>query len=320
MARNLPPRMYKQYRVYYWAGRVDGKKKWVRLSDDYQEALHKYAEIEVNPKNTGMVSDTIDRYKREILPRMAEKTRNTQGYQLDKLAAVFGNMHLSKIEPPHINQYLDQRDAKVSANREIKLLSSIYRYAIGWGLCRSNPCIGAFYHPEKERDRYISDDEFILLQEKAEPMLRAIIQIAYLTGMRRGDILDLKLSDIDEQKGIYNRQGKTGKRQLFKMTPALLSAIRISKTARKTRNLTYLFTNNKAQKITETGFNSAWRRLRERTKLTDITFHDLRAKAITDAKEKGGLDYAQALGGHENRDMTERYIKSKSTDKIDPIQ
>ena len=52
----------------------------------------------------------------------------------------------------------------------------------------------------------------------------------------------------------------------------------------------------------------------------DITFHDIRAKSLTDAKEKGGLDYAQALGGHLNQSMTERYIKAKSIDKIEPVK
>ena len=149
--------------------------------------------------------------------------------------------------------------------------------------------------------------------------MRAIIQIAYLTGMRRGDILDLKLADITDS-GIVLKQEKTEKRQNFEMTRALAGAINLAKSARKTRNLVYLFTNSKAQKITETGFNSAWRRLRVRCDLHDIHFHDLRGKALTDAKEKGGLDYAQALAGHENRDMTERYIRSKSTDKVKPVQ
>jgi len=36
--------------------------------------------------------------------------------------------------------------------------------------------------------------------------------------------------------------------------------------------------------------------------------------------EKGGLDYAQALGEHTNRDMTEKYIKAKSIDKIEPVK
>ena len=54
--------------------------------------------------------------------------------------------------------------------------------------------------------------------------------------------------------------------------------------------------------------------------LSDVNFHDIRAKAITDAYRDRGLDYAQALGGHENRDQTERYIKKKNTEGVDPIQ
>ena len=313
------PRLYKQYRVYYYVTRVDGKKKWIRLSADFQEALYKYAELEGNPKNTGLVKDTIARYRGEILAGKSEKSKKDQGYQLNILVSVFGDMHLDAIEPAHIQQYLDQKQAKVAANRDIKLLSKIYRHAIVWGLCAGNPCKEVFYNTEKERERYITDAEFILLQEKADTSTRAIIQLAYLTGMRRGDILKLQRQDITDA-GVYVQQGKTGKRQLFKMTPDLKRAVNLAKGARELKHIKYLFTNRKNEPITVTGFNSTWRRLRDDAGVLDLTFHDIRAKAITDANEKGGLDYAQALGGHENRDMTERYIKSKSTDIIDPVQ
>ena len=72
------------------------------------------------------------------------------------------------------------------------------------------------------------------------------------------------------------------------------------------RNLIYLFTSTHGQQITDTASNSAWRRIRKKDNIVDVAFHDIRAKSITDANEKGGLDYAQALGGHENRDQTER--------------
>jgi len=310
--------MYKQYRVYYWAGRVSGKKKWIRLSDDYQEALFRYAEIEGSNRNTRLIRDAILRYQGEILPGKAPQTQKERGYQLRRLNTVFGHMRLEDVKPPHIQQYLDQREKKVAANREIRLLSTIYRHAKMWGLCEFNPCAGAFYHPEKARDQDISDTEFISLQEMAYPTMRAIIQIAYLTGMRRGDILDLKLSEI-EDKGIRRRQGKTGKRQFFEMTSSLAGAINLAKSARKTRNLVYLSTNNKAQKITETGFNSAWRRLRNSCNLEHIHFHDIRGKALSDAKRKGGIDYAQMLGGHENRSQTEAYIRSRDTDIVRPL-
>ncbi|MCZ6504346.1 MAG: tyrosine-type recombinase/integrase [Gammaproteobacteria bacterium] len=312
--------MYKKYRVYYYVARVDGKNKWIRLSSDYQESLYKYAELEGNQQNTGLVKDTIDRYSAEILPSQSKKTIETRRYQLKKLKAVFGDMKLESVEPPYIQQYLDGREAKVSANREIKLLSTIYRHAITWGLCKSNPCQGAFYHKEKSRDRYITDDELLIIHKNADVMFQSIIDLAYLTGMRRGDILGLKLVDIDDDKGIYNQQNKTGKKQLFTWTPTLRIVIANAKRARKTRNLIYLFTNSHGQKITDTGFNSAWRRVRERAGLTDITFHDIRAKSLTDAKEIGGLEYAQALGGHSRQGMTEQYIKKRETEVVNPLK
>jgi integrase len=150
-------------------------------------------------------------------------------------------------------------------------------------------------------------------------MMRAIIEFAYLTGARRQDILGLERKDITNE-GVYIRQGKTGKRQLFNMTSELDRVIKDAKHVdRKARNLRYLFTNTRNGQITTTGFNSAWRRLREAAGLTDVNFHDIRAKAITDAHQRKGLDYAQALAGHENRDQTEAYIKKKNTEGVDPI-
>lgn len=104
------------------------------------------------------------------------------------------------------------------------------------------------------------------------------------------------------------------------MTPDLKAAIDLAKSSRKARNLAYLFTNNMAQQITETGFNSARRRLRERCGLEHMHFHNIRGKTLSIAKAKGGIGYAQELGGHENQSQTEAYIRSKSTDKEKPTQ
>jgi hypothetical protein len=57
---------------------------------------------------------------------------------------VFGKIRIEAVTPPHIQQYLDQREKKVAGNREIKLLGTLYQHAIRWGLCSVNPCEGAF--------------------------------------------------------------------------------------------------------------------------------------------------------------------------------
>ena len=319
MGKNLPPRMFHKHGAFYYVTRINGKQKWFRLDKDYQLALYKYADMEGKTTDKGTVSGLIQRYRSDVLPGKAAKTQADRKWQLDRLDKVFGKMRLEAVTPPHIQQYLDKREKKISANREIKLLSTLYRHAISWGLCSSNPCESAFYHPEPGRDRYITDAEFERLKTNSDPMMRAVIEFAYLVGARRQDILKLERKDITDD-GVYIRQGKTGKRQLFYMTPELDRVIKSAKRVnRKAKNLKYLFTNKKGQQITATGFNSAWRRLREAVGLVDVNFHDIRAKAITDAYQERGLDYAQKLGGHENRDQTEHYIKKKNTDGVEPI-
>jgi integrase len=319
MGKNLPPRMFYKHGAFYYVTRIDGRLKWIRLDKDYQLALYKYADMEGKSTDQGMVSGLIQRYRLDVLPSKALKTQTDRKWQLDRLSKVFGKMRLEAVTPPHIQQYLDKREKKVAGNREIKLLGTLYRYAIRWGLCSHNPCEGAFYHPEPGRDRYITDPEFAILKAKADPMMLAMIEFAYLVGSRRQDILKLERKDITVE-GVYVRQGKTNKRQLFYMTPELERVIKSAKRVnRKAKNLKYLFTNTKGQQITATGFNSAWRRLRDRTDLVNINFHDIRAKAITDAYNQRGLDYAQKLGGHENRDQTEHYIKKKNTEGVEPI-
>jgi integrase len=324
-SKRILPNLYRQHHVYYYVTRVDGKVKWIRLSADYQEALHKYADLRSDVHNDGTVSSAIFKYRTEVLPKKAKKTQSDRAYQLDRLDRVFGSMPMDAVKASHMQAYLTEHEHEIAANREVKLLGTIYRHARVWWNIKDNPCEDVFYHKETPRDREVTDAEFIMLQEKASESVRAIIQVAYLTGMRRGDILDLKLTDLEEL-GIRNRQNKTKKKQIFKWTPALRATVKLAISARKVPKISdihaekWLFTNRKAEQVTVTGFNSAWSRLRKKCNLEDMHFHDIRSKAISDARRKGGLDYAQLLAGHENQSQTEAYLRSKSTDVVEPVK
>jgi integrase len=51
---------------------------------------------------------------------------------------------------------------------------------------------------------------------------------------------------------------------------------------------------------------------------TNLHFHDIRAKAATDAADNG-VD-AQKLLGHRHRMMTDAYIKLRQVDKVTPLR
>ena len=318
---NLPPRMHKKGSSYYYVTSTGGKRKWIKLSTDYSEALAKWAELEGStPFGTGeTVKQAIDRYLVEALPLKAVKTQREYSRQAAKLRTIWGKHRLDEVRPMHVAQYLDRHLHKIAANREVSLLSSIYSFAIRWGWCDHNPCMGVRKHSEKPRERYLEDFELGVLRKAASSdQFRYIIDFAYLTAMRKGDILRLNLSDIRED-GLYVQQGKTGKRQIFELTSDLQALLnRIRRLHRRVGSFS-LFATRNGQPYTESGFDSIWRRLVKRSGVKDVHFHDIRAKSITDAKRLGGLDYAQSLAGHESRDTTEGYVKAKETERVLPL-
>jgi integrase len=313
--RHLPPRVFLRHGAYYHV--VHGV--WTRLSDRLDLALARWAEIEGPPSRGSTVGAAIDRYQLEALPRLAERTRQDYVLSLGRLRTVFGEVELTDVRPMHVAQYLDRRSAKVSANRDVAVLSSVFAMAMRWGWCDANPCRGVRRNPERARERYLSDTELQALRDAADAQWQCIIDLAYLTALRRGDLMALRLGDI-EPDGLAVTHRKTGARRLYTMTAELKLVLdRIRRLRRRVGTL-LLFAARNGQPYSAGGWESAWRRLRTRAGITDAHFHDLRAKALTDAKRVGGLDYAQALGGHERRDTTEGYVRARETVPVRPLR
>jgi hypothetical protein len=61
------------------------------------------------------------------------------------------------------------------------------------------------------------------------------------------------------------------------------------------------------------------RRLVQRGGLKDAYFHNIRAKALSDAKRDGGLDYAQTFADHDSRYTTEGYVKARDIERVRPL-
>jgi integrase len=324
---NLPPRMYQKHGAFYY---VDRNNKWIRLSDEKPVALAKWAELEgespadasAESQRPGTVGALIERYMVEIAPRKSKLTYRDYKVQAVNLMSVFGKMPAAAVRPMHVAQYLDIRGEKapVRANREVSLLSSIFGYAMRWGALDSNPCRGVKKHPEKGRDRYISDAEFEGVKAIAGEFIASVMEFAYITALRKGDILMLRLDQISEE-GITIKQGKTGSKQLYEWTPGLRKAVEAARSLNRPVRGLFLFCNRYGQPYTDAGFKAMWNRVQVKWASEGgvrFTFHDIRAKALTDAKRMG-MD-AQALAGHASAAMTEHYIKQREFKRVTPLR
>lgn len=318
--KTLPTRLRYKHGAYYYVSTVDGKRTWERIGTDYAQALEQWQERErSHPIESRTVAAALDRYLQASASRLSPRTMAEYTRQAVRLKTAFSGFQVGEIEPHHIGQYLDHHAHPTAANREIALLSAVINHARRLGWCRDNATRGIRKNHETRRTRYLSDAELAALRAAAiNPQLAALIDLAYLTAARKGDLLALRLDDITGG-AIYLQQGKTGQRQAFAITAALQAALDLAAAHRHPRS-EYIFCTRSGRRYTIDGFNSTWARLVARSGVPDCHFHDIRAKALTDAHRLRGRDYAQLLAGHASGEMTERYIKARLTHAVEPLK
>ena len=293
---------------------VPGRKTWIKLGVDKQEALKRYAEIMGNLSQESGMSKLFNRYEADVIPAKAPRTRKDNLKEMKQLRGVFGGMHPSEITTMHCQQYLDLRgkSSKTQANHEIALLSHIFRKAMQWGIVDRNPVKGAEKHKIKARDRYVEDWELDEFLKASTPFIKAWVDVKLMTGLRQGDLLALPLNALRED-GIAVTSRKTGRKGFIAWTPALKKAINALKACNRVQGMTVVCDRH-GKPLSDSAFQNRWRAVMtdalEQTELAErFTEHDLRAKHATDVDQAGGDATANLL--HDDKRTTDAYLRSK---------
>lgn len=291
----LPPCVYRKHGAYYLVKR----NKWTRLGSTLAEMYAALAQMEHERVRT--LSELLRRYEREVIPTKAPATRRDQRRQLTRLKAVFGHMPPTDLKPAHVAQYLDRRGG-VKANREVALLSHIYRKAIRWGLADTNPCTGVERNKEAPRTRYVDDAEFWTRWQQMSEPLQLCMELLYLTGQRLGDVLAIRESQIS-QEGIAVAQGKTGTRLILAWTPLLEDVVDRCRRRPTDEEDPPLLRNNAGKAYTVAGIGAMWRKVPWNGE--PFQLRDLRAKSASDHESGAHL-------GHQSDGVLRRFYERKA--------
>ena len=116
-------------------------------------------------------------------------------YAIDRLVEHFREHSvLEEIKVPHVRRYQRARQEKVAngtINKELSVLSSIFRVQVELEHLDFNPCLMVKRLPENQRDSYLSYGDFNRLLEHSG-WLRDIITALYYTGMRLGEVVNAR--------------------------------------------------------------------------------------------------------------------------------
>lgn len=201
---------------------------------------------------------------------------------------LFGDVDFKLITPGVVRRYRDKRreSAPVRANRELAFLSVVFSWALERDYVKTNPAKGVKRIKEKPRSRYIEDWEYRFVYDLASSpqYIRPAMELAFLMRLRLSEVLELSHADLME-KGVLARRTKGSKTQIVEWSTRLQSAIDAADSPAVVKSF-YLLHDGKGQKIRTSTFQTAWNRLMrsavDRGLKERFTFHDLKAKGVTD--------------------------------------
>jgi site-specific recombinase XerD len=138
----------------------------------------------------------------------------------------------------------------------------------------------------------------------------AILTMAY-TGLRRTELLNLRVGDLESEGGIvfYTARTKGGHERRYELPPPAFAAIREA-LERSGRPLEDRTKEERLFAISEIGFYANLRRYAEKAGLEGVTPHALRHSAAKMLRQSGAsIEDVSDLLGHRNIATTARYLK-----------
>lgn len=226
------------------------------------------------------------------------------------------------------------KEARIAANRAIKLLSAAY----GWGAKNGyvpegfNPASGIDLNKEEGRERFLSTDEMKRLGEalrEAEtigfpvnagdakhapkgqritfhPSVTGAIRLIMLTGCRLREILHLRWDEVDSERGIlFLPDSKTGRKTVVLSTAALAVLNGMPRVG------IYVVAGASAGEEDEkprADLKKPWAAVTKRAGLDGLRIHDLRHSFASVGAWSGlGLPVIGSLLGHADVSTTAKY-------------
>ena len=241
-------------------------------------------------------------------------------YCIEKLNNFFGLSYLNDICAHDIERLkttlLKDGLSKSRVNRYLALLKKMFNLAIDWDYLRENPVrkVRLFSEKDNLQERILSEDEEKALLKECSEHLRPIVLTALHTGMRRGEILNLRWDQVDLRKRTVRvEKTKSNKVRFIPINDALLHEFNHLK--KRNGQSEHVFPNPRNDKpLTEikTAFNAAKRR----AGINGLRFQDLRHCFASRLVERGvDIITVMDLLGHHSVVVTQRYTHSNSDQK-----
>jgi integrase len=307
-------------------------------------------------KSADKAAPTFDTLKASFLDSVDAKHKSSTyglySHWLELASASIGKKKAKDVDAGDIEKlHVGMKGKTITANRVLSTISSMYT----WGMSvkeipkGENPCAGIKKYPEDSRERYLTSEELGRLGDaireaetdgipwdpdpdkkvkhapKAEnrritidQFAAAALRLFILTGARRGEILKLKWSNVDLQRGLlFLDDSKTRKKTIILNGPAQVILTELPRLGPYViPGEPKVLEDGKIEHRPRSDLKRPWQHVRKRAGLdasaddanVRVRIHDLRhTHASVGVEANLSLQIIGKLLGHTQAKTTERY-------------
>lgn len=342
--KSLPHCTHKEA-LYAVKLRINGRQVLKTVGPRKEDAKNYEAEL-INKIRTGDLGDEIrpimmkdfakEWYDGYVVPNCAVNTRWDYGNSLKNyVIPILGNKLLIQLKAPDIIKLRDFAQSRLSAksvNNVLTMVKGMLNYAIKLGYLRRNEALHVDLLPRPHREMaYLNMDEFVQFLSHLEQPYRTFFFTKALTGIREGELMGLKTTDIDWETGTILIQRKVrlrnkkkenlgpndpswcfedtkfNEKRIIPLTRSLMTALKhhIESEPPNAHNLIFSSANGsplRPQNFSRRAFHPA---LKAAGITKGITPHSLRHSYATWlARQREDLGYISKVLGHSSVDIT----------------
>jgi site-specific recombinase XerD len=243
---------------------------------------------------------------------LASGTQDLYRYHLERLLADAGDCEMDDLTPRAMRHWIGglrcQDGGKYSAcylDQVYRTVNTFCKWCVLEGTLQSNPM------ERVRRPRVPKRKSPRLSLAEVERMLAAVrgtmhaarnlamVCLAVDSGLRRSEILKLKVKDVDLGRGVVRVLGKGGRERVVPIGQATREALRAYLAARPASSSSRAFVISAGRPLTVDGMQTLMYRLKARAGLPQLRWHLLRHTfANLFIENGGGLRQLQAILGH----------------------
>lgn len=254
----------------------------------------------------------------EPVSKRDNDTWQSEAGRAKHLKRILGPQLVASLTVKDIDEYRTKRGKDITQrgappqsatlDLEVELLKRIINYAVASKILPANPIASVkLLRKSNVRKSVIDEATFSKLHAEAEDFFKPIILVAYDTGMRKSEVLDLKWSQVQLKDGTIRLSADDTKTENPRIICLTQRVIEMLKKLPRRLGCDFVFPNPETKKPWNE-CRKVFQRACRKAGLEGAWFHDLRRSFVTNSRRRGVPEsVVMKMSGHKTRAVFDRY-------------